>query len=412
VSGISSFGAPKLAGAFARAGVRHIGVGRDSDSGPPGDLAWRCFVRPLADITETIEAASEFTPDIVLHDPFSIYGLIAARRFNAPAATLVTFPGFGALGEDFVRRNEQRLDRWQQANARYKEEFGVDILGEGYLPVFFPSTQLSLIPTTLGLATPLDRVAQPKLHGLLAAAEAKAVYIGPCTGQPRLSETEMREVAVASDTVATQRNDVEAFPYSLLDKAKLEGKRIVVISFGTVVTDFRFESPVGGAPSGQLFLRKMITAVLEALSKQLGIVMVIGLGFRLALNEFSWPDNAIVRNTLPLWELLQGYADAFVTHHGSGSQTDSLLSGVPMISVPAFGDQIQNAKIMARRNTAIALWSLDNPYETCTGPRMQEAVQLALYDPSYRLACLAIGEELQRTGGPAEGARRLMTLVT
>jgi UDP:flavonoid glycosyltransferase YjiC (YdhE family) len=186
----------------------------------------------------------------------------------------------------------------------------------------------------------------------------------------------------------------------------------VLFSLGTVLTDFRFGSPVGGAPNGRDFLLAMLRNLALALGDDPSVLVVASPGSRLAeTDEPAWPDNVIVRNFLPQVELLERYAHAFITHHGMNSTTESILAGVPMVSLPGVGDQIATARTAIAAGAATASWDLRNPYRTCRPDLLRAAVHDAIGDPRYRDACGRLGRALRAAGGPARAAGLVLGLA-
>uniref|UniRef100_A0A914R2D0 glucuronosyltransferase n=1 Tax=Parascaris equorum TaxID=6256 RepID=A0A914R2D0_PAREQ len=53
-----------------------------------------------------------------------------------------------------------------------------------------------------------------------------------------------------------------------------------------------------------------------------------------------------------------GHIDAFITHAGLNSLSEAIFAGVPVISIPLFGDQLYNAEIKLFHNYAgmVPIW--------------------------------------------------------
>lgn len=404
---IKAFGPKHVASAFQRIGLNFEAFGDEHELDRANDLALKTFIRPLTDIKAVIARINEFAPDIVLYDCFSIYGWIAARECRVPGIALVSLAGYGAFGDNFIKIHSARRPDVEQANKKYIELFGFDFLAHQYLPVFFPS-ECSIVTTVKSLAIQIDPARQPLLHQRFSRFEDGASYVGPCSGLERMSASEMRGSRIGSPGSRPEATGSveESFPYELLKDAKQKSKYIVVLSLGTVITYSRFDIPVGGAPSGSAFLQHAINIVLKAVEGDPRFFLVLATGLRLGLdgNSFPLPANAIARQILPQRELLQTYADVFVTHHGANSQTESLEAGVPMISLPGVGDQIVNARLMARRGAAVSFWDLEDPFRTCNASLMRQAIECAIYEPGYRRACAALRDELRQANGPSEAA--------
>jgi UDP:flavonoid glycosyltransferase YjiC (YdhE family) len=420
VAEVRGFGPGELARSFCAAGASYVTV----EPGPadlsacpprerprlvPSDLAVKSFLRPLATIERYLRLVREFAPHVVLYDVFCIQGAIAARALGVPSASLVTMPGYGSLSDEFVAEHCVSHPWLTDANARYRDLTGVDLLCEGYLPVLFPSPELSIVTSIASLSRPVDESRTPKLFWLLADYEKTCEYVGPCTSQVRAPPPLLD--ADTTRSVRQGRGD-PTFPFWLLDAAKRDGRVIVLFSLGTVLTDFRYHVPVGGASHGRDFLLAMLRNLITALGDDPNVLVAASLGSRLPRNdEPCWPENFIVRNFLPQVEILDRYADVFITHHGMNSMTESILAGVPMVSLPGVGDQIWSAQAALAAGAAIALWDLHDPYQTCDPALLGVAVRRTVTEPGYRNACGRLSHDLHTAGGPARVVDLVVSLA-
>ncbi|MEV8093593.1 glycosyltransferase [Kitasatospora sp. NPDC085879] len=409
VTEVRSFGSPVLAPSFTEAGARHVPIelGADPRPAPPSlsDLAYKSFVRPTSVIAEHLDRAKEFAPDAVLYDVFSVHGALAARALGVPSASLVTFPGYGALGEDFVAHHGAPHPELDAANEHYRRLTGADLLGEGHLPVLFPSDDLSIVTAVESLAREPDSTT-PNLLALLARSTGVYEYVGPSVGRARFRPPP----AAVPRQRRTPRFDPD-FPYERLTRARKDGRSIVLFSLGTVLTDFRFHSPVGGAATGRDFLLRMLGHLVTAFADRPDVLVVAATGSVLTeADEPDWPDNFVVRAFLPQLELLESHADVFITHHGMNSTTESILAGVPMVSLPGAGDQITNAEIATANGAAVAYWDLRDPFATVTAETLGRAVDEALHDPAHRAVCGRLAETMAAAGGPARAAGLVVAL--
>jgi UDP:flavonoid glycosyltransferase YjiC (YdhE family) len=428
VARVRGFGAGDLLGPFAAAGADFVTIGprgaggtaadgpagaAGTAGGPPGpgtsELAHKSFVRPTATIDETMRQVGRFAPDVILYDVFCLPGLLAGRHLGVPAASFITFPGYGALGAGFAAAHPARSPSLAEADAYYRERFGVGPLAEGFLPVLFPARELSLVscPRELSRPEPVEPVLPPIV--------GPSVFVGPCTGTVRMpmsAETAPgpKGGAGAGDRAAGGR--LAPFPFERVVEARRAGRKVVLFSLGTVLTDFRFGSPVGGARSGRDFLRRLLRHLVRAFSGDGAPLVVVATGALLPDHDMPpWPDNFVVRAFVPQRELLDGHVDAFVTHCGMNSMTESILAGVPMVVLPGVGDQVTNADTVVRRGAGVALWDLDDPHGTCTAGRLRQAVERVLYEPGPAKVCRELGALMRRSGGAALAARLLVRLA-
>ena len=439
VAKVGSFGPERISAEFKEVGVQHFLIDRQSTDEEDEikefmNLARRSFIEPLSDIVTAVELASEFNADVVLYDPFSVYGYIAAQELGIPSAALITFPGLGALGDSFIKQHSEITPSLRRANQRYMELFDLDMLGEGLLPVFFPSAHLSIVTTIETLALPLNEQRHPLLYSRLGHCQQRTVYAGPCVRRP--TNRSLRYALQPNlpwhdallpdpqDGAGTLSNEPTVGPRSarmapwtasspteMIRAAKREGKRVVLFSLGTVITDTRFNSPVGGASTGREFLITMLRYLVQAFADRPDFLVIAAIGTRLQSNDVpAWPANFMTCSSCPQVELLETVVDVFITHHGANSTLESLLAGVPMVSVPGAGDQIPGARIAIGCGAAVALWDLSNPFETCSADALWQATQLALSAP-HRRACLELKARLRDIDGPANAAHHVVSLA-
>jgi UDP:flavonoid glycosyltransferase YjiC (YdhE family) len=415
---ISSFGPASLAAAFCRAGATHVSIDpgagappADGPDGPPTDLAWKSFIRPADTMAQHEQLARDFAPDVVLYDVFALAGYLTAEALGVPAAAFVTTFGYGALGEQFVEQQGVPHPQLTAVNEDYRDRFGVDVLGAGLLPVLFPSRWLSIVTGAPSLSSPLNRSETPRLYDLLSRYLDACAFVGPCIGGPRV-DAEAPPAARTSADRAAAHDRGAPLPLEVLDAAKRDRRRMVLFSLGTVLTDFRFATPVGGAPTGRAFLRRTLDHLVEAFADDPDWLVVAAVGTRVdPREELRWPGNFIVRSFVPQEALLRRHADVFITHHGMNSTVESLRAGVPMVSLPGVGDQLANARIMIARGAAIAPCDIADPFGTCSAARLRAAVERAAIDPAYREACAVVAREMAAAGGADRAARLLLGIA-
>jgi UDP:flavonoid glycosyltransferase YjiC (YdhE family) len=156
----------------------------------------------------------------------------------------------------------------------------------------------------------------------------------------------------------------------------------------------------------------MLEVLLEAFADDPDVLLVVSAGSVLSEDdEPEWPANVVLRDFLPQVELLERYIDVFVTHHGANSTAESILAGVPMVSLPGVGDQIVNAKLTLTAGAAVCLWDVSDPFASCNGELFRQAARLALREPSHRDACVELRREMSSAGGADEAARLVVLLA-
>ncbi|WP_068874045.1 MULTISPECIES: nucleotide disphospho-sugar-binding domain-containing protein [unclassified Phenylobacterium] len=399
---VTGYGRSFLEEAFARAGLGfEATMAEPQPDDPQGDLRWKTFVRPGRDLGRTLEAVDRFRPDVVLYDPFSLSGRMAAAVSSAPSAAFVTMHGYGVLADDFVRANGWDRDDVLEANGAYRRAWGVDLRAEGALPVLFPSRDMTLVHTTRRLHNVVRPSRQPLLHCLLRDS-ARETPIGCWADWDAVAPRSEEAPDEAADRALLAR----------LAAAKAEGRRVALFSLGTVITDFRYGTPVGGAPSGSAFLRQMLSHAFEAARRDPGLLLVASVGRRyLADRPLEAPPNAMVQPNVPQAQILRHYADVFITHHGANSEREAVLAGVGMVSLPGAGDQAPNARAAIANGAALALWDLEDPFGSCTAESVATAIDRVSREPGFRAACEALACEMRQPAGTSSLADRLLALA-
>ena len=89
-----------------------------------------------------------------------------------------------------------------------------------------------------------------------------------------------------------------------------------------------------------------------------------------------------------------GHASAAVVHGGSGSTLGALAAGLPLVVVPLFADQPQNARRVAEVGAGIAVEPTREDPAATTAP-LRAAIESVLADHSYRERAGALAEELR-----------------
>ena len=105
------------------------------------------------------------------------------------------------------------------------------------------------------------------------------------------------------------------------------------------------------------------------------------------------PDNVRVERWAPQQDVL-GHAAAAVVHGGSGSTLGAIAAGVPLVVVPLFADQPQNARRVAEVGAGLAVEPDREDVEATVIP-LRDAIQTVLSEPSYGERARALADELR-----------------
>lgn len=161
---------------------------------------------------------------------------------------------------------------------------------------------------------------------------------------------------------------------------------LVYISFGSVTGS----TPMAGALFG---------AVLEAVAElPARVLLTIGHGTNADDLRPAPPNVHVAR-----WVLqadVFAHASAVVCHGGSGTTLGALAAGLPLVVVPLFADQPENARRVAAVGAGIAVDQDEagprEPIRSTIDPaRLRSAIEAILADPGYGHAARRIAEEMR-----------------
>jgi len=115
-------------------------------------------------------------------------------------------------------------------------------------------------------------------------------------------------------------------------------------------------------------------------------------------DEFELADNMWGAEFLPQTKLLP-LADLVITHGGNNTTTEALHFGKPMIVLPLFWDQYDNAQRVHERGFGLRI----DPYRF-TPEELATAVQTLLGDAELRERTAAVGADIRSRSGLASAA--------
>jgi UDP:flavonoid glycosyltransferase YjiC (YdhE family) len=159
-----------------------------------------------------------------------------------------------------------------------------------------------------------------------------------------------------------------------------EREPLVYVTFGSVAGSFPQALPVYGVA---------MRAVAE-----LPVRVLLTVGRELDLDALPpAPENVRVERWVPQQDVL-GHAAAALVHGGSGSTLGALAAGMPLVVMPLFADQPQNARRVAEVGAGVAVEPNRDGLDATVRP-LRQAIRTVLDDPSYGRAARALADELR-----------------
>jgi UDP:flavonoid glycosyltransferase YjiC (YdhE family) len=160
---------------------------------------------------------------------------------------------------------------------------------------------------------------------------------------------------------------------------------LVYVSFGSVA---------GGMPTAVGLFQNALEAAGELPAR-----VLVTVGRELEVEALGpAPPNVRIESWVPQAEVL-GQAGVVVGHGGSGTTLGTLAAGVPLVVVPLFADQPENARRVAEVGAGVAVWpnpdAPPEPIRSSIDPAaLRRAVEEVLGEPSYRRVAEGIAAEM------------------
>lgn len=286
-----------------------------------------------------VEFARGFRPDLVIWEPLTYAGPIAAAACGARQVRLSWMIDiYGAMREVFLElaaeegEDEDPLADWMTDHLdRYGAEFDESLINGEFT--------IDMVPPSMQLTTGLDRV------------HMRAVPYQGAAVQPRWLDTPPGRPRVCITTGISWADALGMEPFDL--PSALDALGELDIELVVAVPDSRVDS-------------------------------------------LTLPGNVVHAGYVPLQFLLPTCATV-VHHSGYGTWANALMAGIPQhITTVVHADQSLRGDAVARAGSGIYLPSRD-----FTADRLTAEVGQLISDPGFRTAALAVAEEVRSMDPPA-----------
>ncbi|GGE69807.1 macrolide family glycosyltransferase [Priestia taiwanensis] len=287
--------------------------------------------------------------DYIIHDSMFGSGRMLAQLLKIPSVSSVTSFAFQGL-DNFppeVIGPKEFLDETKALASEISQKFQLETpsLDE----IFFSYGDLNIVYTS--------RLFQPFSEGF----GDEFVFVGP--------------------SITDRQEDIE-FPF-----AELEKKKVIYISFGTVVNE------------NIDFYHTCFEALRDFDGK-----VILSVGTRIDLQLLGdIPSNFIVKRYVPQLDVLK-YTDLFITHGGMNSTSEALYYHVPLLVIPQTSDQPFIAARVAELGAGVSIFT-----SPVTAHNLREAVQTVLRDTSFQKNSTMIGESFKEAGGFTRAVDKIFT---
>jgi len=368
-----------------------------------------------------IEGLREFEADLIIYDPFVLSSVVAASILDLPCVSTITVSNFNQYTLLCDRHTEEEkalgIEEHKQSKTLSKyhklflEKYDFDIFSNVVLLNNYLPQGLNLCSGIEDFEQKMPEVVKPVYGGM----DKDCLYVGPML----LSKEEGRISVIKDGAVSESEKQWldKPFPYDDLREYKKQGKKIIYASFGTVATSDHFweheviPSKLFGAPTnGKEFCRTLWERIFEAFGGKENYVVVLATvaGDPKALEGFEIPRNFIVRRKCPQLEVLK-VADAFITHGGANSMIESINNHVPMLVLPWFSDQYDNAKLVSEQGVGL---HYDRPLPDCTADFLaSDILRLLINRVTFISNAQRLQKSLEKAGGAEKASRAIEDYV-
>ncbi|CAE7705809.1 yojK [Symbiodinium sp. CCMP2456] len=363
-------------------------------------------------------------PDLVVYCPhLSAFAHLAARS-KKQARTL---PGPGSIekivqtggltGAEFCQLLSENPPQLEAIEALKEDLELPDLTLNTSLPLHGDHySDLNLVTTTEELA---DEWAD---DAATYAAQGKAfAFVGPlidvagakrCAGFKKEVEELLPKRSTEEQLKLHRRCSAmdEEFPMDVVESAVAEGRNIVLVSMGTVITgdssNHGWEATDGSSMTGKQLCQAVFKAVFAELGDPAeggghGPLLVVAVGPQAdALEGVQVPANALCRNILPQVDILRLKPRVFVTHGGQNSFMESMFAGTPLVVCPGFADQPANGAKAQGMKVGLCV---DRPVSEEAAARYEGDVRDALRQvsevPAFKHSADRVAQGLREVGG-------------
>jgi len=382
----------------------------------------------------TIRWLQRIRADTVVYCPMmNLEAAYAAKVLGIPSIALLTTAGPGSLAKamnEFLAQQGLSRDEvleirtsfapLRECLGRLEARYGlsIDIHG-GVAPM---GRMDSMCLSHLTLVTTCEDLQDPVPSDLAEFYQAKQVNfaaVGPLLDQQGARRAAGHKFSHSEQPPQQrQQHSAEQNPLAQLRAARAAGRKVILVSMGTVITgdspDFGWGARLvgsDGVPAG-LTGKELCQAAWGGSFDAFGSdscespLLLVALGPQpKALGDLEVPANAFCLPVMPQVDVLKEGVDLFLTHGGQNSFMEALSTGTPVVVCPGFGDQPVNARKAVDLGVGLQVERpVPGPGEEARATEAYRAeVATALREvfsaPVYRETALSLSQRMQAAGG-------------
>eukprot|EP00930_Biecheleria_cincta_P047619 TRINITY_DN3304_c0_g1_i1.p1 TRINITY_DN3304_c0_g1~~TRINITY_DN3304_c0_g1_i1.p1 ORF type:complete len:573 (-),score=114.11 TRINITY_DN3304_c0_g1_i1:177-1781(-) len=382
----------------------------------------------------TLRFLQHVKPDVVVCCPIlNREAVFAAKFLGVPSVALLTTAGPRSLAKLFqelldmccttaeeILQAAMDFAPGKDSRARLEAVYGLEVRdNDTFEPLGVMDSIINSSLTVVTTCEDLQDALTPEMDEAYSKAGTVFEAVGPLLdvqGAVRAAGHKFQghETQGLHDAEGEKNNEDD--PLSRLQAARDAGRKVILVSMGTVVTgdssDWGWHAKPRGAGGERVGLtgRQLCQSAWAGAFDAFGAygekadqapLVLVSLGPQPdALESMQIPDNALCMPVLPQVDLLKAGVDLFLTHGGQNSFTESLSAGVPVVVCPGFGDQQVNARKAVDLGVGLQV-------ERPTPAAGEEDMAVSTYRRAVSRALLEVDAETRFTAAASSCSERL-----
>jgi len=357
-----------------------------------------------------IQALEDINPDVVVYDTFYISVWVGCKVLGIENISVVTFSGLGIFthgacqpSKDCGWADVAKSDTVSKYGHRFEGKWGINPFKEiAVLQAYSDNINIVTLLEDMTMKIPPNE--NEFNYQRFSRIENETLkYVGPCISQNH----RMKRNITAAATPAAEMEKI-------LAKGKIEGRKIIFFSLGTVVTTKGWDGGLGmsmsGTDTGKDLFYTLNTRLTSILGDNDAFLLISVVGPYANISELPLYSNV---HYIPFVNQLQvlASADVFLSHCGAGSTGEAVAHGVPVIPLPVFADQSFNGQLLVENGVAVMPWDPLHVYTEATTERMKFALDSVLSD-KVRNKSTKLKTKMKESGGQQEAADIIINCAT